>query len=63
MEQTQEQIMEDYAYWKVLEDELGWKVIGFTYRDGATYADGQNTIHVPNWARDAIVWRLRSWKP
>jgi hypothetical protein len=35
----------DAGYWRVLGDKLGWRLYGWTYRQGATFINKQDQTH------------------
>lgn len=46
-EQSKDEILADVAYWQELEKALGWRLIGFTFRETATFIDNfDDDIHL-----------------
>lgn len=54
------QIEANLAYWQVLADLVGWRVLGFTGDEGATFLSVDASIHIPGWARDDIVYAIQN---
>lgn len=50
-----EQVLADAAYWHELADVLGWRLVGFTYRFGATFSAQDGTVNLTGPQRDAIM--------
>lgn len=49
-------ILKDEEYWVELEELLGWRLIGFSYRLTATYVDKQGrSVNLTGQQRDDIV--------
>lgn len=60
-------ITEERDYWKKLADLVGWQLMGWTYKRGATYITpniygGQDTINMTGFQRDDLVKAIKENK-
>ena len=58
-----ETTLADLDYWQGFGTALGWRLLGFTYRQGATFVTRSGeTIQISGLQRDDIVNRLEKVK-
>lgn len=55
-------LLEEKAYWEEISNLIdGWRLLGWTYKEGATYVNKDNqTIHLTGWQRDDLVHALKT---
>lgn len=55
MNQTEDEVLQDFEYWDAFGKRLGWRVYGWTYRLGCSYDVEGNLINITAAQRDTTM--------